>query len=119
MQLFRISFESHTNAATIYITGLLGDVAATRVEELIRALPPDVLAVRVDMRAVELIDPGSFVRVARVLTRWRDARGGRVGLEFPERSRRRRGSHLRLVDQNRMGSPVSTAINWPMSTSPG
>ena len=119
MQLFRISFESHSNAATIYITGLLGEVAATRVEELMRALPPDVLAVRVDMRAVEFIDPSSFVRIARVLTRWRDARGGRVGLEFPERSRRRPGSHLRLVDQNKIGSPVRTAISWPMSTSPG
>src|SRR5258705_9470448 len=121
MQLWRVSFESHPYSATIYMTGLLGDLAAVRVEELVRALPPDILSLRVDLRAVELIDPGAFVRLARILTRWRDARVGRVSLEFPARSQPRPTVRpLRLVDQpNRIGNPVSNAMSWPMSTSPG
>jgi hypothetical protein len=120
MQLCRIAFESHPSAATIYVAGLLGDLAAARVEELVRALTPDIRALRVDLRAVDMIEPASFVRIARVLGRWREThQPGRVAFEFPARSQTRR-RHLRLVDQpNRIGKPVSTAMSWPMSTSPG
>lgn len=121
MQLCRVSFESHPRAASIYVTGLLGDIAATRVEELVRALPIEMRSLRIDLRAVDLIDPVAFVQIARMLSRWREARLGRVALQFPARSRCGRDSrHLKLVDQpNKIGTPVATAMSWPMSTSPG
>ena len=112
MQFCEVSFESHRHGATIYVCGLLGDFAAVRAEELVRALTRDVFALRVDLHDVDLIDPKAFVRVARSLTRWRDAQGGRVMIEFPARSRRARAQHLRLVDQPRMtGMAVSTAMS--------
>jgi hypothetical protein len=120
MQICRVSFEAHHCGATIYITGLLGDHAALRTEELVRALTTEIRSLRVDLRAVDLIDPDSFVLIARTLGRWRDARRGRVSLEFPARSRDRQRAHLRLVDQRRrMGIPVSSAVILPINTSPG
>lgn len=109
MQVCRVSFEAHPSGATIYVTGLLGEHAALRTEELVRALTEEVTSLRVDLRAVDLIDPESFVLVARTLGRWRDARRGRVALEFPARSRDRRRSHLRLVDQpgRMLSMPIS------------
>ena len=112
MQFCEVSFESHRHGATIYVCGLLGDLAALRAEELVRALPKDIFALRVDLRGVDLIDPDAFVRVARSLSRWRDAHGGRVLIEFPARSRRSRAQHLRLVDQPiTTGMAVSTAMS--------
>ena len=99
MQFCEVLFESHRYGATIYVCGLLGDLAALRAEELVRALTRDIFALRVDLRGVDLIDPDAFVRVARSLSRWRDAHGGRVLIEFPARSKRSRAQHLRLVDQ--------------------
>jgi hypothetical protein len=97
MQVSQISFEAHPHGATIYVTGLLGEHAALRTEEVVRALTDDVRCLRVDLRAVDLIDPNSFVIVARMLGRWRDARRGRVSIEFPARSRQRQRPHLQLV----------------------
>jgi hypothetical protein len=89
MQTHHVVFESHQSGATIYIAGMLGELAAIQTEEIVRALARNVLAVRLDLRAVVYIDPDSFVRVARAIRRWRDARRGRVMLEFPERSQPR------------------------------
>src|SRR4051794_29767954 len=100
MELYEVLFEAHRHGATIYVSGLLGDAAALRAEELVLALGCDVLSLRVDLRAVDLIDPSAFVRVARSLSRWREARGGRVNIEFPARSRRpksARSTHLQLM----------------------
>ena len=119
MQLSQVSFEAHLFGATIYVAGWLGDNAALRTEELVRGLPAQVHALRVDIRAVDLIDPNAFVRVARTLGRWRDARRGQVTLQFPARSGTVR-SRPRLVDQtSTAGIAVNTAMSWPMSTSPG
>src|SRR5262245_30219377 len=82
----RVSFESHPRAAMIYVAGILGDVAAGRIEELIHTLPTGMGALRVDLRAVDLIDPTAFARLARVLRRWREARLANVALQFPIRS---------------------------------
>src|SRR5438128_8903343 len=100
MELCEVLFEAHRHGATIYVSGLLGESAALRAEELVRALPRDILALRIDLRAVDLIDPVAFVRVARSFSRWRDAYGGRVNIEFPARWRRStasRAPHLQLV----------------------
>src|SRR5262245_56731813 len=89
MQTYHVCLESHQSGATIYVAGILSDHAAIETEEIIRALSWSILAIRVDLRAVVFIEPNSFVRVARAVRRWRDARSGRVNLEFPERSQPR------------------------------
>jgi hypothetical protein len=89
MQTHHVSFESHQSGATIYVAGILGDLAAIQTEEIVRALSWSIFAVRLDLRGVVYIEPNSFVRIARAMRRWRDARSGRVMLEFPERSQPR------------------------------
>ena len=119
MEFFQVSFEAHHCGATIYVMGLLAEPAAARTGSVIDLIPAATRIVRLDLRAVELIDPSAFVSVARALNRWRDTRRGRVTIEFPARSRRR-APHLHLVRQpNTTGIAVSTAMSCPMSTSPG
>jgi hypothetical protein len=119
MEFCQVLLEAHRHSATIYVMGLLTDPAAVRTESLIDLLPATTRTVRLDLRAVEFIDPPAFVSVARALNRWRDEYEGRVTIEFPARSRRRAPS-LHLVRQrSSTGIAVNTAINWPMSTSPG
>jgi hypothetical protein len=91
MEFFQVSLEGHGHGATVYVTGLLAHLAADRADEMVRGLPPTTRVLRVDLRAVELIDPSAFVRVARFLARWRDdTRGKKVLIQFPERSSRPR-----------------------------
>jgi hypothetical protein len=55
----------------------------------------------------------------RSLSRWRDERRAQVLIQFPEHSFRG-APRPRLVYPNQtIGSAVSTATSWPMSTSPG
>lgn len=93
MTFFEIACEAHTHGATIYVVGLFGEIVASRIERWVSSLPDQITNVRLDLNGVSYIDPVSFVRVARALTAWRDARGRsgarRVNMEFPERSRRR------------------------------
>jgi len=90
---FEISCEAHTHGATIYVIGLFGEIVGSRIERWVASLPDQIVNVRLDLRGVSYIDPASFVRVARTLTIWRDARGNsarrRVNMEFPARSKRR------------------------------
>ncbi len=98
MVFCRVSLEAHRHCATIYVAGFLAEDAASASEGIVAALTRDIAMLRVDLRAVDLIDPSSFVRVARALNEWRDVRRGRVTIEFPQRSRREsEGRHLRLV----------------------
>lgn len=105
MEFCRVSMEAHRYGATLYVAGFLATLAASTAEDLVRGLSYETSVLRVDLRAVDLIDPDSFVRVARALNAWRDRRHGRVTIEFPERSLRRNRSNLRLVDQ-----PVTNGI---------
>ena len=105
MQTHHVSFESHQSGATIYVAGILGGMAAIQTEEIVRAISFTVFAVRLDLRAVVYIDPDAFVRVARAMRRWRDARSGRVMLEFPERSQPRHVARLAPFD-----SPSASAM---------
>jgi hypothetical protein len=109
MQTCHVTLESHATGATIYIAGLLGELAAIQTEEIVRSLAADVSAVRVDLRAVIYIDPDSFVRVARAVRRWRDARRGRVTLEFPERSQPRQ-ARRHLQSELRAAASVGRAL---------
>ena len=108
MQLCDVSYEAHGGGATIYVTGLLGDVAALQLEEVVRGLPASARTVRVDLRAVEFIDPSSFVGVARALRRWADSGRGRVSIAFPARSAPARRRRLQLVDHR---SFVNTTVS--------
>jgi hypothetical protein len=83
MEFCQVNLEGHTHSATIYITGWLADIAAMRAERVVASLRRGTLTVRVDLRGVQNIDPTAFVRVARALSRWRDATRGRVLIEFP------------------------------------
>ena len=107
MEFCQVLLEAHRHSATIYVMGLLTDPAALRTESLVDLLPASVHTVRLDLRAVEFIDPAAFVRIARALNRWRDEHRGRVTLEFPARSRRRAPS-LHLVRQR---SSTGMAVN--------
>jgi len=97
MQLWNVSYEAHRSCATLYLAGMLTGAAATDADETLTAMPDWIRFVRVDMRAVELLDPTAFVELARALNRWRDTRRGRVSLEFPARSRQGGRRALRLV----------------------
>jgi ABC-type transporter Mla MlaB component len=119
MEFCQVLLEAHRHSATIYVMGLLSDPAALRTAALIDLLPSTARTLRLDLRAVEFIDPSAFVSIVRAVNRWRDESRGRVTIEFPARSRRR-APNLRLVRQrNSTGIAVNTAISWPMSTSPG
>lgn len=112
MEFCRVLVEAHASCATIYIAGILADQAATRTEDAVRALGDNTTIVRIDLRAVDLVDAEAFVRIARLLNDWRDARDAKVTIEFPYRSRRGARRHLRLVDQPiTNGIAVSTAIS--------
>ena len=89
MEFCQVQLEAHKHGATIYVVGLLADLAASRAETLIGHVPIGASVIRMDLRDVHLIDPRAFVRVARSLNHWRDLRRGRVSIEFPERSARR------------------------------
>ena len=99
MEFSRVSLEGHGTGATVYVAGLLADRAAHHVVELVAGLTECITVIRLDLRSVVLIDPSSFVRIARDLNDWRDRhRGRRLTIEFPERSHRRYQAHLSLVD---------------------
>ncbi|HEX4684209.1 MAG TPA: hypothetical protein VH277_15940 [Gemmatimonadaceae bacterium] len=90
MKCARVLLEAHGTGTMIYVAGYLCADAASRVEEIVATLPRETRVIRLDIRAVDLIDPTAFVRVASALNRWRGAvRGGRITMEFPLRSRRR------------------------------
>ena len=107
MQLSQVSFESHLFGATIYVAGWLGDNAALRTEELVRGLPAQILALRLDIRGVDLIDPGAFVRVARTL----GAGAMREGAESPCSFRRAPPAHAHVP-----GSSITRARRESPST---
>jgi anti-anti-sigma regulatory factor len=110
--LFEISTESNPHSTTVYVVGMLGETAATRAETIVQSLSRGIQTIRVDLRGVVFIDPQAFVRLARALTRWRDIGGGRVTMQFPARSERRRDAKVswRAVTPHR-GITVVTAIN--------
>ena len=86
MSFSQVRCEGHSRAATIYVAGMLEQLAATRVESAIRALDQGVRTIRVDLRAVRYIDPDCFVRVARSLSSWHERSGGQITIAFPAQS---------------------------------
>jgi ABC-type transporter Mla MlaB component len=97
MELFQVLLEAHHTGATIYMVGMLTHDAARRTESMVGTLASTTRVVRLDLRGVEIIDPTAFVVVARALNRWRDARSGRLAIEFPKRSSRAAAAKIHLV----------------------
>jgi hypothetical protein len=104
VEFCQVRLEAHQHGATMYVTGLLADLAASRAEALIAQVPIGTAVIRVDLRGVVLIDPRAFVRVARSLNHWRDLRRGRVTIEFPERSAPRTPVRPRLIAPHTVGA---------------
>jgi hypothetical protein len=123
VNFFEIECEAHSRGATIYVIGLFGEIVASRIERWIASLPDHIVNVRLDLVGVSYIDPVSFVRVARALTRWRDLRGTagsrRVNMEFPERSRRRVALPPFAVGDPRSGSSAVARSRLEMQTARG
>lgn len=116
MEFCQVRLEAHQGAATIYVVGLLAELAASRAERIIGHVPIGTSVIRLDLRGVQLIDPGSFVRVARSLNNWRDVRGGRVNIEFPERSARRLSPRPQLVRHQRAAGRYNPPVCAPASS---
>ena len=105
MEFCQVRLEAHQHGATIYVIGLLANLAASRAEAAIAHVPVATSVIRMDLRGVQLIDPQAFVRVARSLNNWRDLRRGRVSIEFPERSARRSPARPQPLHTLSMMSP--------------
>lgn len=86
MEFFRVSVEGHRHSLTVYVAGLLCERARVELERIVAGASATTRALRVDLRAVHVIDPAAFTHVARALAAWRDRSGGRVTIEFPERT---------------------------------
>jgi hypothetical protein len=111
VEFCQVRLEAHQHGATIYVVGLLADLAASRTEALIGQVPLGTSVIRMDLRGVQLIDPKAFVRVARSLNHWRDLRRGRVSIEFPARSAHRTSARPQLVEYIR--SHRAASLNAP------
>ena len=108
MEFCQVKLEGHAHSMTIYISGFLAELAATRTEVMVDGLREGTRVVRVDLRGGEIIDPTSFVRVARSLSRWRDDKRGNVLIQFPERSTR--------ASQPAFSLPVRTSFSLHSSS---
>lgn len=103
MEFFRLCVEGHRHSLTIYVAGVLCERARLQLERAVADAPLTTLVLRVDLRAVQVIDPSSFVLVARALSTWRDRTSGRVLIEFPERSHRPAG-HCSVLERSATGT---------------
>jgi len=94
---WHVAIEAHDTGANIYLAGDLAALAAERIERAIEFLPEDTRVIRLDLRAVELIDPDAFVTIVRALNCWRDSTRGQLHIKFPERTTSNRRVRLHLV----------------------
>jgi hypothetical protein len=85
---WHVTVEAHHSGANIYVAGYLTSCASARAEEIISAVRLGTRVIRLDLRAVDIIDPAAFVTIIRALSRWRDGASGQLYIQFPERSTR-------------------------------
>ena len=78
MPFTEVVLEAHGSASTLYVAGLLSPHTGARIATLLDGLSEFTRTVRVDLRAVQYIDPVAFAEVVRALASWRDHRWGRV-----------------------------------------
>lgn len=86
MSYSQVRYEGHAHSATIYVTGMLGPLAAARAEHAIAVIQRTVRTIRVDLRGVSSVEPDSFIRLARALSAWHDRTGGQITIAFPSQS---------------------------------
>lgn len=75
--------ESHSHTATLYLRGALRWEHALAAASLCESLPPQVTALRVDLRGAELPDEEVGFILAGVVRRWRGERRGLTTMALP------------------------------------
>ena len=75
--------EAHHDAATLYVTGSLSIAGVIAAMHRCDELPPRVRALRVDLRAIQGVEPGALDAVAFTTRRWRDLREGSTRIDPP------------------------------------
>jgi len=84
----QLSIEAHENGATAYVCGPLNASVAARAILACRFLPPDVRAVRVDLRGVTVCDVDALVMLEVLLLDWSSERRGVSRIAYPRLSAR-------------------------------
>jgi len=84
----QLSIEAHENGATAYVCGPLDASVAARAILACRFLPPDVRAVRVDLRGVTVCDVDALVMLEVLLLDWSSERRGVSRIAYPRLSAR-------------------------------
>lgn len=78
-----IWFESHAQAATLYVSGPMTAGSALSAVRACDDLPHAVQSLRVDLRGAEPADAGALETFALALGEWRAMRGARTRLALP------------------------------------
>jgi ABC-type transporter Mla MlaB component len=79
----RLSMEAHACGASAYVSGPLTASVAARAILACRALPPRVLALRVDLRGVSVCDADALTMLEVLLIEWRTERRGVTRIAYP------------------------------------
>jgi hypothetical protein len=84
----QLSFEAHTSAATVYLSGPLSLGLAARAIARCRSLPARVRAVRVDLRSVSVCDVDALLMLESLLIEWCTERRAVSRISHPRFRRR-------------------------------
>ena len=79
----QLSVEANAVSATAYVTGPLTVSLAARAIMACRALPPAVRGVRVDLRAVSVVDGHALTMLESYILDWRAERRGVSRVVYP------------------------------------
>lgn len=79
----QLSIESHTGAATAYVSGPLTASIAARVIRACNTLPPAVRGIRVDLRGLSVCDVDALVMLEVLLLEWSSERRGISRIVYP------------------------------------
>ena len=82
----QIRVEAHRTSSTIYISGVLSVSIAEEAAAAVARSAESIQVLRIDLRAIRFMDPDAFALLATALRRWRERRGHRVILNFPQRA---------------------------------
>jgi hypothetical protein len=79
----QLSIEAHACAAAAYLCGPLNASVAARTILACRALPPEVRAIRADLRGVTVCDVDALMMLEVLLLEWSSERGGVSRIVYP------------------------------------
>lgn len=80
----RFTIEMAGSAATLYLSGGLTMYLAARTLDECRRLPPGIRHLRIDMRAVRVVEGMAVAAIAHGLRPWRDDRNGSTRVDLPD-----------------------------------